>query len=395
MASNRESRNAERVTRNPNLWLLFAVTMMAVGNVSSVSPAFPGMMEVFGIDATQIGWVVTAYSLPGVVSAPLVGVMADRIGRKRILVPTLVLFAVSGGTCAFAGSFAQLLALRAVQGMAASPLVALSITIIGDLYEGRERATAIGYNATALSVSTAAYPALGGVLAGIAWNWPFALPWLALPVAALVAWKLDAPEIGDGRSLTGYLQTARRYLLDRRVVGLLLVNFGFFILLFGAILTYVPELLDTRFGAAPSTIGLLIAVASLVSGAVATQLGRISAATSLPRLVQGSLVLIAAALALFPLAPGLWAVALVSALFGLGQGLNQPALQTRLTDLVPSEARGVVLSMNGTILRLGQAVGPLATGAVLAAYGVGAVFYASAAAGLLLAAGAAVLLGGE
>ena len=365
--------------------------MMAVGNVSSVSPAFPKMVDVFGISATQIGWVVTAYSLPGVVSAPLVGVLADRIGRKRILVPTLVVFSVSGGVCAFATSFEQLLTLRAVQGMAASPLVALSITIIGDRYEERNRAAAIGYNATALNVSTAAYPALGGFLAALAWNWPFALPWLALPVALLVAWKLDAPDIDDGRSLSGYLQTASRYLIDRQVVGLLLVNFGFYILLFGAILTYVPELLDVRFGADATTIGLLIAVASLVSGAVATQLGRISAATSLPRLVQASLVLIAMALALFPLVPRLWTVGFVSALYGLGQGLNQPALQARLTDLVPSEARGVVLSMNGTVLRLGQAVGPLATAAILAVYGIDAVFYAAAVGACLLAAGATML----
>jgi predicted MFS family arabinose efflux permease len=73
--------------------------------------------------------------------------------------------------------------------------------------------------------------------------------------------------------------------------------------------------------------------------------------------------------------------------------LNQPALQTRLTSLVPAEARGVVLSMNGTILRLGQAVGPLLTGMVLAAFGIDAVFYTSGAAGLALAGGAALLIG--
>ncbi len=376
-----------------NLWLLFAVTMMAVGNVSSVSPAFPRMVEVFGITPTEIGWVVTAYSLPGVVSAPLVGVLADRIGRKRVLVPTLVVFGVAGTACAFAGSFAQLLVGRAFQGMAASPLVALSITIIGDLYDGRTRATAIGYNATALNVGTAAYPAVGGLLGAVAWNWPFALPALALPVAAAVAWGLDAPGVADGRTWADYRATARRHLLDRRVVGLLAVNFGFFVLLFGAILTYVPELLDGRFGATPTTIGGLLAIASIVSGAVATQLGRITDAVPLPRLVQGSLLLIAVALATFPLAPNLWVVGGISALFGLGQGLNQPALQTRLTELVPSEARGVVLSMNGTLLRLGQAVGPLAAGGVLAAFDVPAVFSAAGGLAVLLAGASAVALG--
>ena len=70
-----------------DLWLLFAVTLVGVGNVSSVSPAFPQVVEVFGISRVQVGWVVTAYSLPGILSAPLAGIGADRLGRKRVLVP--------------------------------------------------------------------------------------------------------------------------------------------------------------------------------------------------------------------------------------------------------------------------------------------------------------------
>jgi MFS family permease len=64
------------------LWLLFAVTMVAVGNVSSVSPAFPQMVDALGITRAEVAWVVTAYALPGILSAPLAGVLADRIGRN-------------------------------------------------------------------------------------------------------------------------------------------------------------------------------------------------------------------------------------------------------------------------------------------------------------------------
>src|SRR6056297_1566434 len=120
--------------RDRSLWLCFAVTMVAVGNVSGVSPAFPRMVEVFGITRAQVGWVVTAYSLPGIASAPVIGVLADRWGYKRVLVPTILAFSVAGTACAFARDFELLLGLRAIQGMAAAPLVGLSITIIGTLY---------------------------------------------------------------------------------------------------------------------------------------------------------------------------------------------------------------------------------------------------------------------
>jgi len=379
--------------RDLDLWLLFALTIVAVGNVSSVAPAFPQVIDVFGISQVQVGWVVTAYSLPGILSAPLAGVMADRLGRKRVLVPTMFVFPVAGGACALARSFPVLLALRAFQGAAAAPLVGLAVTIIGDRYEGTARAAAIGYNASALNVGTATYPALGGALAAIAWFWPFALPLLALPVAAAVMWKLEPPPVDRAQTLWDYLDVAGDRLADRRVLGLLGINLGVFILIFGAFLTYVPELLDERFGSTPVVAGIVLAGASVSSGLVATQLGRLTTMVSEDRLIQLSLVIDAGALALMPLAPAPWGVGAASVLFGVAQGLNQPALQTRLTELASDASRGILLSLNGMTLRLGQAIGPLLLGGALILGGIGAVFYAAGGLALLVGGGAVLVLG--
>lgn len=379
-----------------DLWLLFAVTLVAVGNVSSVSPAFPRMVEVFGLSQAQVGWVVTAYALPGILSAPLVGIGADRFGRKRVLVPTLFVFGLAGGACALARSFPLLIALRAVQGLAAAPLVGLAVTIIGDRYEGVARATAIGYNATALNVGTAAYPAVGGALAALAWYWPFALPLLGLGVGVAVAWGLEAPPVeggGETRGFRDYLATVGKRLRDRRVLGLLGVSLGIFVLIFGAFLTFVPTLLDDRFGSPSLVAGTVLATASVSSGLVATQLGRLTRFVTPQRLIQGSLLIDAMALALMPVMPGPVGVGAAALLFGVAQGLNQPALQTRLTELSSEASRGVILSLNGMVLRIGEAIGPLFFGAALLVGGVEAVFYAAAAVALVVGALAAWLLG--
>lgn len=378
-----------------DLWLLFAVTLVAVGNVSSVAPAFPRVVEVFGISRAQVGWVVTAYSLPGILSAPLVGMGADRFGRKRVLVPTVFLFGLAGGSCALARSFPVLLGLRALQGLAAAPLVGLAVTIIGDRYDGTARAAAVGYNATAVNIGTATYPALGGALAAVAWYWPFALPLLALAVGAGVAWKLEAPDIAAGRGPEGfraYLAMVWDRLTDRRVVGLLGVNLGIFVLIFGAFLTFVPELLNTRFGSSSVVAGVVLAAASVSSGLVATQLGRLVQIASPRCLIQGSLLIDAAALAAMPVAPGPWGVGAASLLFGVAQGLNQPALQTRLTELSSEASRGIVLSLNGMVLRLGQAIGPVILGVALIVGGVGAIFYVAAVVAVLVGGLSLVLL---
>lgn len=379
--------------RDPDLWLLFAVTVVAVGNVSSVAPAFPQVVDVFGISRAQVGWIVTVYSLPGIVSAPLSGVLADRLGRKRVLVPILFVFSLAGSACALARSFPVLLSLRAVQGLAAAPLVGLAVTIIGDRYEGTARAAAIGYNATALNVGTASYPAIGGALAALAWYWPFALPLLALPVGAAVAWKLEPPSVERAQSLRAYLDVARDTLTDRRVLGLLTVNLGVFLLIFGAFLTFLPELLDTRFGASSVVAGVVLAAASVSSGLVATQLGRLTTVIDPHRLIQGSLLIDAVALALMPLAPAPWGVAAASLLFGVAQGVNQPSLQTRLTELASDASRGILLSLNGMILRLGQSIGPLLLGSALVIGDIQAVFYAAATLAVVVGGVAVLLLG--
>jgi sugar phosphate permease len=164
-----------------------------------------------------------------------------------------------------------------------------------------------------------------------------------------------------------------------------------YVLLFGAFLTYVPEFLDTRFGASSSVAGGVLALASVSSGLTATQLGRLSTVVSKRRLIQGSLLINAAALIAIPWAPAPWGVGAAALLSGVAQGLNQPALQTRLTELASDASRGIILSLNGMVLRLGQAVGPLLLGGALAVGGLDAVFYAAAGIALLVG-GVAVLV---
>jgi len=374
------------VLRDPSLWILFAVTTVGVGNVSSVSPAFPRLMDVFGVGEVAVGWIVTAYSLPGVLSAPLVGALADRVGRKRVLGTSLVLFAIAGTACALARDFSVLLALRVAQGACAAPLVALSITLIGDRYDGTRRAAAIGYNATALSIATATYPVVGGALAEIAWFWPFALPLLAVPVAGTLLVGLREPPTRTARSLRRYLEAAWEGVGQPRVAGLLLLNTGVFILLFGALLTYVPVLVDQRLAAAPFIAGVALATASAATAVMGTQVGRLAARFSLQALVAVSFGLYAIAFAGIALAPSVWTLLLATFTFGTAQGLNQPAIQTALIERSPATSRAVTLSLNGTALRVGQSVGPPIMGAALVLGGLPAVF--------VLASGLALVFGG-
>lgn len=169
------------VYRDRNLQLIFGVTLMAVLGVSSITPVFPQIARAFGVSPQEVGLLITVFTLPGVLLTPILGVLADRWGRKPVLVPALLLFGVAGGACGFAPRYDVLLALRFLQGVGAASLGSLNLTLIGDLYGAKSRTAAMGYNASVLSVGTGSYPTIGGALALFGWSYPFLLPLLALP----------------------------------------------------------------------------------------------------------------------------------------------------------------------------------------------------------------------
>jgi hypothetical protein len=131
------------------------VTLMAVLGSSSVSPAFPKVVAELGISPGQVGLLITVFTLPGVFLTPVSGVLSDKFGRKTVLIPSLLLFGVAGGACALARDFELLLGLRVLQGVGAAALGATNVTLIGDLFAGRERTAALGYNSSVLSAGTA------------------------------------------------------------------------------------------------------------------------------------------------------------------------------------------------------------------------------------------------
>ena len=94
------------------------------------------------------------------------GIIADLFGRKKVLVPALILFAVAGGLCLLARDFKTLLVLRFFQGIGVAPLSSLNVTVIGDLYTGKKRTAAMGYNQSVFSVGAASLSTVGGALSG-------------------------------------------------------------------------------------------------------------------------------------------------------------------------------------------------------------------------------------
>ena len=373
-----------KILSDRNLHIIFGTTLLAVMGVSSITPAFPKIIRYFGINAHQVGLLITVFTLPGVVLTPLLGILADRLGRKKILVPSIFLFGLAGGACGLTKDYQLLLVFRFLQGSGAAALGSLNITLIGDLFTGRDRVSAMGYNASVLSIGTASYPAIGGGLAMLGWNFPFFFPLLAIPLGLWVIFSLNNPEPRQELDLKTYLVRTFLSIWKKRVLGLFLLSILTFVILYGSMLTYMPIKLGNDFGAAPYLIGLIMSVSSISTAITSSQLGRISSRMPARRILFMVVLFYALALVIIPEIHSLWLMALPAIFFGIAMGMNIPTLQTLLVGSAPPEYRAAFMSVNGMVLRIGQTLGPLITGIFYALRGIDAAFFGGACVALLM-----------
>jgi len=344
--------------RDRNLHIIFNITLMVVMGVASIAPALPAIVRDLGISKLDVAWLITAFSLPGMLLAPFVGVFADRFGRKRILVPAIFLFAIAGTACAFTRDFNILLIFRVFQGIGAAAMGSINVTLIGDLYSGRRRVEAMGLNASVLSLGAAGYPLIGGALAAIAWYYPFYLSLIAIPIGIIVLTKLNNPEPDSREDFKSYLVGAWGYLKNMKVAALFAAGVITFIIVFGAYLTYFAIYMDEAFNVSGFTIGVFMSVSALAAAVVASQMGRITRRISEGMLIKVSFAIFGLSLILIPLMPSLWLLLIPVLLLGIAQGINLPSILSMAAGLAPTEYRAAFMSINSSMIRLGQTVGP-------------------------------------
>lgn len=352
----------KRLLKDKNLYIIFCVTLMAIMGVASLTPAFPQIINHFKISAQQIGLLITFFTLPGIFLAPIMGVLADRYGRKTILIPSILLFGIGGFLCVFARTYDLLLAFRFLEGIGAASLGSINITLIGDLYSGNKRARAMGYNSSVLSIGTASYPAIGGALATVAWFIPFYLPLLAIPVVLFVIFGLKNPEPYGKTNLPEYLRNTWRTINQKDVWALFLINIFVFVILYGSYLTYFPLLLSNKFGSGSLQIGLVMSTMSFTTALVSSQLGRLRKIFSAWIILVFSIICYFTALLLLAFSIN-WTLIFSSVIiFGLAHGVMIPNMQTMLVGFASIKVRAGFMSINSMVLRIGQTLGPLLIG---------------------------------
>ncbi|HEY8394063.1 MAG TPA: MFS transporter [Thermaerobacter sp.] len=389
----------DRQERRGGLGLPFAVLcsvpfVMVLSN-SMLIPVLPLLQRAMDRNLFQVGLIITAFSIPAGLAIPAGGYLSDRLGRKPVMIPALILFGLGGLVGGIAplvvdDPYPWIIGGRILQGLAAGGLYQVALAAAGDMYQGDARTRAMGVLEASNGLGKIISPILGSALALLAWYAPFfAYPALS-GLAALGLWLL-VEEPRNRRSapaLPRYLGRMKHIFREKGVSLLVsfLAGFAALFVLFGLLSVY-SDLLEKPFGIRGFVKGFVVAipvavatVTAFVSGIVLQ--GRL--ARALKAVLVGGLGILGAGLAFLYFARGLISLVAGTSVVGFGYGLALPALNTLITSSVPSAERGGVTALYGTVRFFGAALGPPAFSLMLE--GGRGVLY------LLPAAGAAVIL---
>lgn len=343
-----------------SLALLFSVRLLSAMGVTMILPVLPDIAHNFNLSVAEAGLVLVSFTLAEASMTPVAGILSDRYGRKAVLLPALILFAVGGILCAFAQTWHEVLLYRIIQGIGAGPLGVLYTILAADMYDESHLPEIMGKLTAVSSVGTFIYPIVGGWVGEWSWRMPFWAWTLALPVAVLT---LFVPLRHPSRKMDwgGYFRETRKIILQKKSIGFFVLVFLCYCIIYGPLNTYFPLMAQDRFHVTSSRIGMVFSFVAL---------GSYLASAGLPYLhihwnwSFGWLIFIGALCYLFsqifiPLMPHLWICVLPLLISGIAQGLSIPIINDSVALLAPSQDRAAILATSETFVRLSQSVSPL------------------------------------
>lgn len=349
--------------------LMLLATVFPILGTALVSPILDSVIEPLGASPGTIGLLISGMTAPAIVVIPLSGVLADRYGRRPVLVAALVLYGAGGSAITVTTDFAVVLVLRAVQGVGFAGIVPVITTSIGDMYDGQREVTGQGLRMMVNGISGAVLPLVAGAVVVVAWQYPFLLYALAFPVAAAVFLWFDEPTAQSDTSNRTDRPAYHRMLLSfvsHPGVGSMVVARTLPVVVWVGFMTYNSLVVVRAMGGTPLQAGVLVAVGNICFAVGASQVGRIlmKAGSKLRLLVAANLTL-AAGFAGFLLTSRVLFAAPWIALAGAGFGVAISVTRSYLTETTPEPLRAGIISLGAAGARVTATLTPVGMGLLI------------------------------
>ncbi len=360
MASPRRSRSKVPLPKGFGaLWSTVALDLVGFGMVIPILGVYA---TDFGASGFEVGLLVAAYSAAQFLFSPVWGRLSDRIGRRPVLVISLVGSALGSLLTGLAPTLIWLYLGRIVDG-ASGASVAVAQASATDLADESERPRLMGLLGAAFALGFVLGPALGGLAGLVNRRLPFYIAAALAAVNAVAAW-IRVPETNPRHLASKRPVIARRELFRGTLAQLVVVAF-LAISAFSGFEATFAILTEDRFGWTQATISGVFVVVGLVLAAVQGGLiGHLSKAHGSARVLAGGLVLLTSGMVVIGLTDSVGGLAAGLVLLVSGQGLVSPSMSTLVSVAAPDHSRGAALGVQQSGGALARIVGPVLAGAV-------------------------------
>lgn len=381
------------IARRTPLWqdpravvLMMAASLTTMAN-ATISPALPGLERLFAEDpnaAMLTRLLVPAPSLSVALCAPIAGFVADRHGRRQLLLVGVVLFVLAGSAGLFLPNLPAIFASRLALGAAVAFIMTAQTALIGDYFSDGDRSALSGLQISARNFGGLVFISLAGWLAAISPRLPFAIYGIAAAFLPLM-WKVivDPPRVTRTHGATPPADSSPGHSSWGLVLALLVALQAMTNMIFFVIPTQLPFFFAAAGHDSAVMTGSALGVLTFSGGCFALLYGRIQRVigyVGIFALGYGAMALGFLVLALVAAAPAPFVAA---AAIGVGYALVSPSFVTLALMSAPFRRRGLAGGVLTASVFIGQFCSPLLSTPLIAAQGYEGLFQSAA---LLLAA---------
>ena len=387
---------ASKVNSLPTRITLLVASMLTIMASATIAPSLPAMLKHFESVSNSAYWVRLVLTLPALfiaISAPILGVLVDRIGRKPLLFLSLIIYGLAGSSGLWLNSLDTIIIGRALLGVSVAGISISTTALIADYYSGAARGKFLGLQAAFSSLGGVVFVSLGGWLADIGWRNPFLIYFAALLVLPAVLSFLSEPPRQDSIQSSDHADKSEKSSrLPYFIVGLTFVAAMLGQMAFYTIPVQIPFYLKNLFQSSASQSGIVIAICTLGSAISSFQYQRIKAKTTFFSIYGIAFSTMALGFGVISLGSSFTVVALGLGTVGVGLGLVMPNMTFCLTSATPVNMRGKILGGLTTSMFLGQFLSPLVSQPLSLAIGLNATYGTAGIAMVILAIAFMVLL---
>ena len=373
----------------------FFILIAAIGGLAifsstlSKTPVLPLFALALQATPSEIGWIVMASTLPGILISFPAGALSDYLGRRRLLLAALVVFATAPFLYLIVSNAWQLMAVRFYHGFATAIFGTVASAAIAARYT-TDRATKLSTYSSITIVGRSIAPFLGGFLISLA---SFQAVYIACAISGVLALAIgfllrdSTPKVGQKLEMPRFWFSLRTVLRDRNIMLVSLIEAAQY-LVFGAIEAFLA-LFAASLGIPAWQIGVILGVQLVCIVFTKPLMGKMSDRVGRKRVIIPGLLIGAASIVLLPYAPNFVGLTVLSLAFGLGFATVTSSTTAWVADLTQDKRFGSSMGVLRTVMDVGQSIGPVLTGWMVGYAGYGSAFTLLAV--VLL--GAALLLG--